>query len=113
MRHHHAYSEFVSAIFKIQWNDDCFSIHDEKLCEIVMFSERIRRKITIRTVFRFSTRIGVYSRLYWYHAKNDDEMEIDKITGLTDEAEKARDYLMKLPARMTFKNDNSSRVSIF
>jgi acyl-[acyl-carrier-protein] desaturase len=26
--------------------------------------------------------------------------EIDKITGLTDEAEK-RDYLMKLPARMT------------
>jgi acyl-[acyl-carrier-protein] desaturase len=25
----------------------------------------------------------------------------DKITGLTDEAEKARDYLMKLPARMT------------
>jgi hypothetical protein len=27
-------------------------------------------------------------------------MEIDKITGLTDEAEKARDYLMKLPARM-------------
>jgi acyl-[acyl-carrier-protein] desaturase len=27
--------------------------------------------------------------------------EIDKITGLTDEAEKARDYLMKLPARMT------------
>jgi hypothetical protein len=24
--------------------------------------------------------------------------EIDKITGLTDEAEKARDYLMKLPA---------------
>jgi acyl-[acyl-carrier-protein] desaturase len=28
-----------------------------------------------------------------------DKWEIDKITGLTDEAEK-RDYLMKLPARM-------------
>jgi acyl-[acyl-carrier-protein] desaturase len=27
-------------------------------------------------------------------------MEIDKISGLTDEAEKARDYLMKLPGRM-------------
>lgn len=26
--------------------------------------------------------------------------EIDKIVGLTDEAEKARDYLMKLPTRM-------------
>ncbi len=29
-----------------------------------------------------------------------DKWEIDKIGGLTDEAEKARDYLMKLPARM-------------
>jgi acyl-[acyl-carrier-protein] desaturase len=29
-----------------------------------------------------------------------DKWEIDKIVGLTDEAEKARDYLMKLPARM-------------
>jgi len=27
--------------------------------------------------------------------------EIDKIANLTDEAEKARDYLMKLPTRMT------------
>jgi len=26
--------------------------------------------------------------------------EIDKIVGLTEEAEKARDYLMKLPSRM-------------
>jgi acyl-[acyl-carrier-protein] desaturase len=41
--------------------------------------------------------------------------EIDKITGLTDEAEKARDYLMKLPARMTRVSErmNSSRVSYF
>jgi acyl-[acyl-carrier-protein] desaturase len=29
-----------------------------------------------------------------------DKWEIDKISGLTDEAEKARDYLMKLPGRM-------------
>jgi acyl-[acyl-carrier-protein] desaturase len=29
-----------------------------------------------------------------------EKWEIDKIGGLTDEAEKARDYLMKLPARM-------------
>ena len=29
-----------------------------------------------------------------------EDMQIDKIIGLTDEAEKARDYLMKLPARM-------------
>ena len=29
-----------------------------------------------------------------------DKWSIDKIAGLTDEAEKARDYLMRLPARM-------------
>jgi acyl-[acyl-carrier-protein] desaturase len=29
-----------------------------------------------------------------------DKWQIDKIVNLTDEAEKARDYLMKLPARM-------------
>ncbi len=29
-----------------------------------------------------------------------NKWEIDKISNLTDEAEKARDYLMKLPARM-------------
>ena len=30
-----------------------------------------------------------------------DKWEIHKIGNLTDDAEKARDYLMKLPARMT------------
>ena len=29
-----------------------------------------------------------------------DKWQIDKITNLTDDAEKARDFLMKLPARM-------------
>jgi acyl-[acyl-carrier-protein] desaturase len=29
-----------------------------------------------------------------------DKWEIDKISNLTDDAEKARDYLMKLPCRM-------------
>jgi acyl-[acyl-carrier-protein] desaturase len=29
-----------------------------------------------------------------------EKWEIEKMGGLTDEAEKARDYLMKLPARM-------------
>ncbi len=33
--------------------------------------------------------------------KLNEKWEIDKICNLTDEAEKARDYLMKLPERMT------------
>jgi hypothetical protein len=94
-------------------NDDCFSIHDEKLCEIVMFSERIRRKITAFEQFSDSAHALVYAD-YIDIMQKIDEMEIDKITGLTDEAEKARDYLMKLPARMTFrKNDIPQESPIF
>jgi acyl-[acyl-carrier-protein] desaturase len=47
-------------------------------------------------------RIGVYTANDYVEImqKLIEKWEIDKITGLTDEAEKARDYLMKLPARM-------------
>lgn len=33
--------------------------------------------------------------------KLNEKWQIDKVTNLTDEAEKARDFLLKLPARMT------------
>ncbi len=47
-------------------------------------------------------RIGVYTANDYVEIlqKLIDKWQIDKITGLTDEAEKARDYLMKLPSRM-------------
>jgi acyl-[acyl-carrier-protein] desaturase len=47
-------------------------------------------------------RIGVYTSQDYVEIlqKLIEKWEIDKMTGLTDEAEKARDYLMKLPDRM-------------
>ena len=47
-------------------------------------------------------RIGVYTAADYVDImqKLIDKWEIDKITGLTDDAEKARDFLMKLPSRM-------------
>jgi acyl-[acyl-carrier-protein] desaturase len=47
-------------------------------------------------------KIGVYTARDYVDILNKliDTWEIDKITNLTDEAEKARDYLMKLPSRM-------------
>ena len=53
----------------------------------------------------FSTvaqRIGVYTGFDYVDIlkKLTETWEIDKITNLTPEAEKARDYLMKLPDRM-------------
>ena len=54
---------------------------------------------------RFSNvaqRIGVYTGFDYVDIlkKLNTTWEIDKITNLTPEAEKARDWLIKLPARM-------------
>jgi acyl-[acyl-carrier-protein] desaturase len=47
-------------------------------------------------------RIGVYTAADYIDIlqKLIEKWQIDKIVGLTEEAEKARDFLMKLPARM-------------
>ena len=47
-------------------------------------------------------RIGVYTANDYVEIMQRliDRWEIQNISGLTDEAEKARDFLMKLPARM-------------
>lgn len=47
-------------------------------------------------------RIGVYTASDYVDImqKLINKWQIDKISGLTDEAERARDFLMKLPARM-------------
>ena len=47
-------------------------------------------------------RIGVYTSNDYVDIlqKLIERWEIEKITGLTDEAEKARDYLVSLPPRM-------------
>lgn len=107
MRHHHAYSEFVAQIFKVDPSE-----------MMLAFNYMMRHKITMPAGFlresgekigaafeHFSNsaqRIGVYTANDYVDImqKLIDRWEIDKITGLTDEAEKARDYLMKLPARM-------------
>jgi acyl-[acyl-carrier-protein] desaturase len=47
-------------------------------------------------------RLGVYTAADYVDIlqKLIEKWDIEKINGLTEEAEKARDYLMKLPARM-------------
>jgi acyl-[acyl-carrier-protein] desaturase len=108
MRHHHAYSEFVSAIFKIDPSEMMIAFQFMMKQKIVMPAHFLRESgEKISTAFeQFSDsaqRIGVYTAADYIDImqKLMARWEIDKITGLTDEAEKARDYLMKLPARMT------------
>ena len=107
MRHHHAYSEFVNQIFKIDPSEMMLAFQHMMKNKIIMPAGFLRESGNkISSAFeQFSDsaqRIGVYTAADYVDIlqKLNIKWEIDKISGLTDEAEKARDYLMKLPARM-------------
>ncbi|HEY4617855.1 MAG TPA: acyl-ACP desaturase [Flavobacterium sp.] len=107
MRHHHAYSEFVNRIFQVDPSEMMLAFQYMMKQKIVMPAHFLRESgQKISTAFeQFSDsaqRIGVYTAADYIDImqKLMDKWQIDKITGLTDEAEKARDYLMKLPGRM-------------
>jgi acyl-[acyl-carrier-protein] desaturase len=107
MRHHHAYSEFVNQIFKVDPSEMMLSFQYMMKQKITMPAHFLRESgEKISTAFEeFSNsaqKIGVYTAADYVDIlqKLVEKWEIDKIVNLTDEAEKARDYLMKLPARM-------------
>ncbi len=107
MRHHHAYSEFVNRIFQVDPSEMMLAFQYMMKQKIVMPAHFLRESgEQISTAFeQFSDsaqRIGIYTAADYIDImqKLMDKWQLDKITGLTDEAEKAREYLMKLPARM-------------
>lgn len=107
MRHHHAYSEFVNQIFKVDPSEMMLSFQYMMKQKIVMPAVFLRESgEKIGSAFEeFSNsaqKIGVYTAADYVDIlrKLTEKWEIDKITNLTAEAEKARDYLMKLPDRM-------------
>lgn len=107
MRHHLAYSEFVNQIFKVDPSEMMLAFQYMMKQKITMPAHFLRESgQKIGTVFEeFSNsaqKLGVYTANDYVEImqKLIDKWEIDKIGNLTDEAEKARDYLMKLPGRM-------------
>jgi acyl-[acyl-carrier-protein] desaturase len=107
MRHHHAYSEFVERIFQVDPSQMMMAFHYMMKQKITMPAHFLREtggKIgsAFEEFSNTAQRIGVYTSHDYVEIleKLIKRWEIDKITGLNDEAEKARDYLMKLPARM-------------
>jgi len=107
MRHHMAYSEFVSRIFAVDPSEMMLAFQYMMKQKIVMPAHFLRESgQAISTAFeQFSDsaqRIGVYTAADYVDIlrKLIEKWQIDKVTGLTTEAEKARDFLMKLPDRM-------------
>lgn len=107
MRHHHAYSEFINRIFKVDPSEMMLAFQYMMKQKIVMPAHFLRESgqsigVTFEQFSDSAQRIGVYTALDYVDIlrKLIEKWQIDKVSGLTAEAEKARDFLMKLPDRM-------------
>src|SRR5690606_5496604 len=108
MRHHLAYTQFVKNIFEVDPSEMMLSFQYMMKNKINMPAQLIRESgqklgSAFEEFSNAAQRIGVYTAMDYVDImkKLIDKWEIDKVTNLTSEAEKARDYLMKLPERMT------------
>ena len=107
MRHHKAYTEFIRQIFVVDPSEMMMAYFDMMKLKITMPAMHLRESFQSQgSLFdKFSEvaqRAGVYTSFDYVDImrKLNNAWNIDKITGLTAEAEKARNYLMKLPERM-------------
>ncbi len=107
MRHHLAYREFVKIIMEHDPNGMILAFSDMMKRKIVMPAHFLRESGgTIGEAFEsFSNcaqRLGVYTANDYVEIlrKLNTYWDLGALRGLSDEAEKARDYLMKLPDRL-------------
>lgn len=107
MRHYMAYREFVKTIFEHDPSEMMLAFHDMMKKKIVMPAQFLRESgqgiaEAFENFSNAAQRLGVYTTYDYINImeKLNEYWEIDKMRSLTDEAEKARDYLMKLPDRM-------------
>jgi acyl-[acyl-carrier-protein] desaturase len=107
MRHHLAYREFVKTIMGQDPNGMVLAFADMMKKKIVMPAHFLRESGgSIGEAFeQFSNcaqRLGVYTAQDYIEIlkKLNEYWEIGRLGGLSDQAEKARDYLMKLPDRL-------------
>jgi len=107
MRHYMAYREFVKTIFEHDPSEMMLAFHDMMKRKIVMPAQFLRESgqgiaEAFENFSNAAQRLGVYTTYDYIEIleKLNGYWQIDKMRSLTDEAEKARDYLMKLPDRM-------------
>lgn len=106
-RHAKAYKTFVSKIFEVDANEMMLAFEDMMRQKIAMPAQYLREMgDKINTFSNFSDaaqRIGVYTSLDYVDILKSliEEWEIEGIRGLNEQGEKARDYVMKLPDRLT------------
>jgi acyl-[acyl-carrier-protein] desaturase len=106
-RHANAYQEFVRRIFEVDPSEMMLAFDDMMRKKIVMPAHFLRESgDKMGDLFEHfsdsAQRLGVYTTYDYIEIMESllKGWEIDKITGLNDSAERARDYLMKLPDRL-------------
>ena len=112
MRHHKAYKSFVSSIFEIDPSEMMLAFAEMMKQKIVMPAHFLREingeKGGIYGHFSDAAqRLGVYTGKDYIEILDVllKDWEISTMTGLNGAAEKAQDYLMRLPERLTRLTD--------
>ena len=107
MRHAKAYKTFVAKILEVDASEMMLALEDMMRKKIVMPAHFLRETgVKIGDTFsHFSDaaqRLGVYTTMDYIEILESllEEWQIEKVQGLNDAAEKGRDYLMTLPARL-------------
>ncbi|WP_394799946.1 acyl-ACP desaturase [Hymenobacter translucens] len=106
-RHARVYKSFVEKIFEVDQSEMMLAFEDMMRKKIVMPAHYMREMgVDIGKTFGHFTdaaqRLGVYTSSDYTDILDGllTDWKIASITGLTDQAEKARDYVMALPNRL-------------
>lgn len=106
-RHAKAYKDFMSRIFEVDQNEAILAFEDMMRKKIVMPAHFLREVgLNIGQTFGHFTdaaqRLGVYTAVDYVEIMQSllIEWKIDTLKDLNESGEKARDYLMNLPARL-------------
>ncbi|MBB4118530.1 MAG: acyl-ACP desaturase [Mesonia hippocampi] len=112
MRHYNAYSTFVKDIFSIDPSGMMIAFKDMMKHKIIMPAHFLREsgKQKASAFDEFSDaaqRLGVYTGQDYIDIMKRliQRWDIENLNGLSEEAEKARDFVVKLPARMQRINE--------
>lgn len=107
MRHYNAYSRFVQEIFKVDPSNMMIAFKDMMVNKIVMPAQFLRESgdslgAAFEEFSNAAQRIGVYTAQDYVDImrKLIVKWDIANLNELTDEAQKARDFVMALPNRM-------------
>ncbi|MCK0157472.1 acyl-ACP desaturase [Cellulophaga sp. F20128] len=107
MRHHLAYREFVKTIMDQDPNGMLLAFADMMKRKIVMPAHFLRESggeigTAFETFSNCAQRLGVYTAQDYIEIlkKLNNYWDVENLRGLNDSAEKARDYLTKLPSRL-------------